>query len=126
MFTPKWKKEALHLVKGARKFVHYKRDLLEAIAFPSATYAREYEPWIVTLRDGTQQLGRLGRETDDALELIDAQGQSSRFPADQIKNRQMAPVSAPTRARTPRSAPQPIPVPAQHRSIRTGSSRGPS
>ena len=28
MFTPKWKTEALHLVKGARKFVHYKRDLL--------------------------------------------------------------------------------------------------
>ena len=30
MFTPKWKKEALHLAKGARKFVHYKRDLLQA------------------------------------------------------------------------------------------------
>ena len=29
MFTPKWKKEALHLVKGARKFVDYKRDLLK-------------------------------------------------------------------------------------------------
>ena len=29
MFTPKWKKEALHLAKGARKFVHYKRDLLK-------------------------------------------------------------------------------------------------
>ncbi|MGC4016252.1 MAG: signal peptidase I [Luteolibacter sp.] len=29
MFTPKWKKEALLLVKGARKFVHYKRDLLK-------------------------------------------------------------------------------------------------
>ena len=28
MFTPKWKEEARHLVKGARKFVHYKRDLL--------------------------------------------------------------------------------------------------
>lgn len=28
MFTPKWKKEAQHLVKGARKFVDYKRDLL--------------------------------------------------------------------------------------------------
>jgi signal peptidase I len=28
MFTPKWKNEARHLVKGARKFVHYKRDLL--------------------------------------------------------------------------------------------------
>lgn len=29
MFTPKWKKDAQHLVKGARKFVHYKRDLLK-------------------------------------------------------------------------------------------------
>jgi signal peptidase I len=29
MFTPKWKKEALHLVKGAKKFVDYKRDLLK-------------------------------------------------------------------------------------------------
>ncbi|MES2921059.1 MAG: signal peptidase I [Verrucomicrobiota bacterium] len=29
MVTPKWKKEALHLVKGARKFVDYKRDLLK-------------------------------------------------------------------------------------------------
>ncbi len=28
LFTPKWKKEAQHLVKGARKFVDYKRDLL--------------------------------------------------------------------------------------------------
>ncbi len=29
MFSPKWKKEALHLVKGAKKFVDYKRDLLK-------------------------------------------------------------------------------------------------
>lgn len=29
MFTPKWKKEALHLVKGAQKFIHYKRDVLK-------------------------------------------------------------------------------------------------
>ena len=29
MFAPKWKKEALHLVKGAKKFVDYKRDLLK-------------------------------------------------------------------------------------------------
>lgn len=28
MFTPKWKKEALHLAKGAKKFIDYKRDLL--------------------------------------------------------------------------------------------------
>ena len=29
VFTPKWKKEAKLLLKGAQKFVHYKRDLLE-------------------------------------------------------------------------------------------------
>ena len=29
MFTPKWKKEAKLLAKGALKFVHYKRDLLK-------------------------------------------------------------------------------------------------
>lgn len=28
MFTAKWKKDSLHLVKAAHKFVHYKRDLL--------------------------------------------------------------------------------------------------
>ena len=28
MFTPKWKKEAKHLYKGAKKFIHYKRDLI--------------------------------------------------------------------------------------------------
>ena len=30
MFTPAWKKNANHLVKGATKFVNYKRDLLNA------------------------------------------------------------------------------------------------
>ncbi|HEX5790639.1 MAG TPA: S26 family signal peptidase, partial [Luteolibacter sp.] len=29
MFTPKWKSDAKHLVKGALKFLHYKRDLLD-------------------------------------------------------------------------------------------------
>ncbi|MGL4398717.1 MAG: signal peptidase I [Luteolibacter sp.] len=29
MLTPKWKKEALHLVKGAKKFIDYKRDVLK-------------------------------------------------------------------------------------------------
>ncbi|MDB4294083.1 signal peptidase I [Akkermansiaceae bacterium] len=29
MFTPRWKKEAILLYKSAKKFVHYKRDLLD-------------------------------------------------------------------------------------------------
>ena len=30
MFTPKWKKQSIQLLKGSKKFLHYKRDLLEA------------------------------------------------------------------------------------------------
>src|SRR5687768_7045446 len=30
MFTPAWKKNANHLLKGATKFLNYKRDLLTA------------------------------------------------------------------------------------------------
>ena len=30
MFKPRWKKDALGLLKGAKKFLHYKRDLLAA------------------------------------------------------------------------------------------------
>jgi len=29
-WKPKWKKEALGILKGGQKFLHYKRDLLEA------------------------------------------------------------------------------------------------
>lgn len=34
MFTAKWKKEAMLLVKGARKFVNYKRDILKPDRIP--------------------------------------------------------------------------------------------
>ena len=73
--------------------VRSERDLLEAIAFPSATFARGYEPFVVTMKDGSKRLGRLGRETKESLELIDAAGQSSRIPAKQITGREMASVS---------------------------------
>jgi signal peptidase I len=29
VFKPRWKKDALHLLKGSKKFLHYKRDLLK-------------------------------------------------------------------------------------------------
>ena len=44
-------------------------------------------------KDGSKRLGRLGRETKESLELIDAAGQSSRIPAKQITGREMASVS---------------------------------
>ena len=73
--------------------IRSERDLLEAIAFPSATFAREYEPFVVTLNDGTVKMGRIGNDGEDALELIDAQGIATRISASQIASREMAPVS---------------------------------
>ena len=37
MFSPRWKKEAKLLYKGARKFLNYKRDLLEEAILSSLT-----------------------------------------------------------------------------------------
>ena len=41
MFTPKWKKEAKLLHKGARKFVNYKRDLMEPEKIEAIENCRE-------------------------------------------------------------------------------------
>jgi signal peptidase I len=41
MFTPKWKTEALHLAKGARKFVNYKRDLIKVDRLAEVESRRE-------------------------------------------------------------------------------------
>jgi len=41
MFTPKWKKEAKLLAKGALKFIHYKRDLLKPERVDEITSRRQ-------------------------------------------------------------------------------------
>ncbi|MCF6310836.1 MAG: HEAT repeat domain-containing protein [Verrucomicrobiales bacterium] len=73
--------------------IRSERDLLEAIAFPSATFAREYEPFIIKLHDGTVRMGRVGAESEDSLDLIDAQGIATPIPTAQIASREMAPIS---------------------------------
>lgn len=73
--------------------IRSERDLLEAIAFPSATFAREYEPYTVTLKDGSVRVGRLGHETDESLEMIDAVGQATRITSSDIAKREMGSIS---------------------------------
>src|SRR5256714_5694833 len=46
------------------------RDLLEALVFPSASFARGYEPYVVETRGGQVVTGILARETPDALTLV--------------------------------------------------------
>jgi putative membrane-bound dehydrogenase-like protein len=46
------------------------RDLLEAILFPSASFARGYEPVAVATVDGQVYTGVVSRETGDSLHLV--------------------------------------------------------
>ena len=47
-------------------------DLLEALLFPSSSFARGFEPYVVETRQGIVHQGILGRETADALFLVAA------------------------------------------------------
>ena len=46
------------------------RDLLEAILFPSASFARGYEPYVIATDDGRVHTGIIVRETGDAIVLV--------------------------------------------------------
>ncbi|MGB0580483.1 MAG: PVC-type heme-binding CxxCH protein [Limisphaerales bacterium] len=52
--------------------IRTRRDLLEAIAFPNATFAREYEPYRITLKNGDELNGRILEEASDHVRFIDA------------------------------------------------------
>jgi putative heme-binding domain-containing protein len=45
------------------------RDLLEAIVFPSASFVRGYEPYVITTKKGQQFAGVIRRETAEAIVL---------------------------------------------------------
>ena len=50
------------------------RDLLEALVFPSASFVRGYEPYVVLTQDGRPYMGTLARETVDAIFLYTSEG----------------------------------------------------
>ena len=67
------------------------RDLLEAVVFPSASFVRGYEPFVIATQDGRQLTGTLGRETVDAIFLNTAEAVETRIPRDQIEDMQQGP-----------------------------------
>jgi putative heme-binding domain-containing protein len=46
------------------------RDLLESVVYPSASFVRSYEPYVVTTTDGVVLTGLLARDTADAIHLV--------------------------------------------------------
>jgi putative membrane-bound dehydrogenase-like protein len=61
------------------------RDLLEAVIFPSTSFARGYEPYVVETSDGKTHTGVLGRETADAVYLITTERAEVRVPREAIE-----------------------------------------
>jgi putative heme-binding domain-containing protein len=60
------------------------RDLLEAVVFPSATFARGFEPFRVRTKDGAVLDGLIARETADAIYLFTAERQEKRIPRSSV------------------------------------------
>jgi putative heme-binding domain-containing protein len=65
------------------------RDLLEAVVFPSASFARGYEPFLLRTKDGTILDGLIARETADAIVLFTADRTEKRVPRSSIDVLQM-------------------------------------
>jgi putative membrane-bound dehydrogenase-like protein len=61
------------------------RDLLESIVFPSASFARGYEPYVVETKAGKTHTGILARESVDAIYLMTTERVEIRIGRDEIE-----------------------------------------
>jgi putative heme-binding domain-containing protein len=69
------------------------RDLLESVVFPSASFARGYEPYLIRTKDGAILDGLIARETADAIYLFTADRTEKRVPRASIDVLQMGKTS---------------------------------
>ncbi|MBM3997492.1 MAG: c-type cytochrome, partial [Planctomycetes bacterium] len=61
------------------------RDLLESIAFPSVSFARGFEPYVVETKKGKTYSGILSRESSDAVYLMTTERVEIRVGRDEIE-----------------------------------------
>ena len=73
--------------------IRSERDLLEAIAFPSASFVRSYEPWLVTTKNGKLFNGILRKDAPDEVVLVTGANQEARIARDEIEEMQPSKVS---------------------------------
>ncbi|HVR86930.1 MAG TPA: PVC-type heme-binding CxxCH protein [Planctomycetota bacterium] len=69
------------------------RDLLEAIVFPSATFARGYEPFLIRTKGGGIYDGLITRETPEAIYLFTSERLEKRIPRASVEVLQQSKVS---------------------------------
>jgi putative membrane-bound dehydrogenase-like protein len=65
--------------------IRTRRDLLEAVAFPSASIARNFEPYTVLTKAGSTQSGIISRTTGEAIYLITTERTTVRIPRSEIE-----------------------------------------
>ena len=68
-------------------------ELIRSVLEPSSRIATGYQPVIVATRDGKVLTGVVRAETDDRLELADAEAKITRIPKRDIEVRRAGPVS---------------------------------
>jgi putative membrane-bound dehydrogenase-like protein len=73
--------------------VRGQRDLLEAIVYPSATFARTFEPYILKTKNGVVEAGVISRETADAVYLTTGPRSEKRFERSTIKDLRRSDIS---------------------------------
>ena len=73
--------------------VRTKRDLLEAITYPSASFVRGYEPMLLKTKNGEQFAGVILKETANHLELAIGPALERNLPRDEIAEIKPGPVS---------------------------------
>ncbi len=62
------------------------RDLLESIVFPSASFARGFEPYVVETKAGKTHSGILARESTDAIYLLTTERLEIRVGREEIES----------------------------------------
>ncbi|MGD9633616.1 MAG: PVC-type heme-binding CxxCH protein [Pirellulales bacterium] len=65
--------------------IRTKRDLIEAIVFPSASFARGFEPYVVVTTEGKVFNGIIGRETAESIYLRGSDRSETRVARDEIE-----------------------------------------
>lgn len=73
--------------------IRSERDLLEAVVFPNASFARGFEPVMVTTNSGAVHGGLLRTERADEIVLTVAEGQDVRIRREDIEDIQPAAIS---------------------------------
>ncbi len=73
--------------------IRSERDLLEAIVYPSASFARGYEPLVVTTTTGESHAGVLRGERTEDVVLMAGQGEETRIPRSRVADMQPGEVS---------------------------------